>query len=195
MTVGAVAPSGTALAHKVTAPIARTGDPVVVELGPGTGAFTSAIQQRLGGRGHHIAVEINERFAQRLAERFPSVEVVTADARHLADLLADRGHRHADAIVSGLPWAAFAPDRQDDVLRSAVVALSPLGAFTTFAYPHMSWAAPARRLRRSLETEFEEVVQGRVVWANLPPAFVYHCRRPAPPTEIQCPQLARPATG
>lgn len=184
LTVGAVAPSGAALARTVTASIPRTGAPVVVELGAGTGAFTRVIQDRLGGRGHHIAVEINERFTRPLAARFPGVDVVAGDARHLADLLAERGHRHADVIVSGLPWAAFAPARQGDVLRSAVEALSPQGAFTTFAYAHMRWAAPARRLRRSLETYFEEVVPGRMVWANVPPAFVYHCRRPAAGTKI-----------
>lgn len=184
MTVGAVVPSGTALARAITAPIARTGAPVIVELGAGTGAFTSVIQQRLGGRGHHVAVEINERFARRLAARFPAVDVVAGDARDLTGLLAERGHRDADVIVSGLPWAAFTPARQDDLLRAVVGALSPQGAFTTFAYTHLRWAAPARRLRRSLQEAFEEVVVGRNIWANMPPAFVYHCRRPAAGTDV-----------
>jgi phosphatidylethanolamine/phosphatidyl-N-methylethanolamine N-methyltransferase len=110
-TVAAVAPSGEPLAELVTAPVPRCGDPVIVELGPGTGAFTAAIQRRLGGRGHHLAVEVNERFARPLAVRFPHVDVAVADARDLRDLLAQRGHRHADVIVSGLPWAARSPTR------------------------------------------------------------------------------------
>ena len=36
-------------------------------------------------------------------------------------------------------------------------------------------------LRRSLGTRFDEVVAGRTVWANVPPAFVYFCRRPRVP--------------
>lgn len=59
LTVGAIAPSGAALARVATAAVPRTGSPVVVELGPGTGAFTGAIQRRLAGRGLHIAVEVN----------------------------------------------------------------------------------------------------------------------------------------
>ncbi|WP_432832052.1 class I SAM-dependent methyltransferase [Dactylosporangium sp. CA-092794] len=177
-TVAAVTPSGRRLAEVVTAPVPRTGAPLVVELGPGTGAFTAEIQRRLAGRGRHLAIEINERFAGRLAARFPEVDVAVADARGLRDVLARRGHRHADVIVSGLPWAAFTPGRQDDLLDAVVAGLAPHGAFTTFAYTHTRWAPPARRLRRTLRARFEEVVLGRTVWANMPPAFVYSCRRP-----------------
>lgn len=85
---------------------------------------------------------------------------------------------HADVIVSGLPWAAFAAAQQDDLLGAVTGALAPGGVFTTFAYTHTRWVRPARRLRRSLAARFEEVVPARTVWANLPPAFVYFCRRP-----------------
>ncbi|GAA4575573.1 class I SAM-dependent methyltransferase [Planotetraspora kaengkrachanensis] len=178
MTVGAVAPSGPALAMAATAVVPRTGSPVVVELGPGTGAFTGAIQRRLAGRGRHIAVEINPRFAWRLAELHPAVDVVTADAAGLATVLTQRGLNEADVVVSGLPWAAFSEKRQRDVLSSVSAALPPHGVFTTFAYVHARWAPPARVLLRSLRSRFDEVVVSRTVWANLPPALVYYCRRP-----------------
>ncbi|GII32449.1 class I SAM-dependent methyltransferase [Planotetraspora mira] len=178
MTVGAVAPSGPALAMAATAVVPRTGSPVVVELGPGTGAFTGAIQRRLAGRGRHIAVEINPRFAWRLAELHPAVDVVTADAAGLATVLTQRGLNEADVVVSGLPWAAFTENRQRDVLSSVSAALPSHGVFTTFAYVHARWAPPARTLLRSLRSRFDEVVVSRTVWANLPPALVYYCRRP-----------------
>ncbi|MFI7433390.1 class I SAM-dependent methyltransferase [Micromonospora haikouensis] len=175
-TVAAVAPSGGPLADLVTAPVPDAGEPLVVELGPG--AFTAAIQRRLAGRGHHLAVEVNERFAGLLADRYPGVDVAVADARDLGAVLAQRGHRRADVIVSGLPWAAFAGGQQDELLHAVTDALAPDGAFTTFGYTLARWAPPARRLRRALGDRFEEVVTGRTVWANLPPAFVYFCRRP-----------------
>ncbi|MEU0568753.1 methyltransferase domain-containing protein [Nonomuraea sp. NPDC005983] len=178
LTVGAVAPSGEPLADLVTAPVPRNGAPLVVELGPGTGAFTAAIQRRLDGRGHHLAVEVNERFAQRLATRFPQVDVAVADARELREVLAARGHHRADVIVSGLPWAAFAASTQRDLLGAVTDVLAPDGVFTTFAYTYTRWAPSARRLRKSLAGRFEEVVVSRTVWANLPPAFAYICRRP-----------------
>ena len=181
LTVAAVAPSGEPLADLVTTPVPQDGAPLVVELGPGTGAFTAAIQRRLAGRGHHLGVEVNQRFADVLGTRFPQIDIAVADARDLREVLAERGHRHADVIVSGLPWAAFAERQQDDLLSAVTDSLAPGGAFTTFGYTFSRWVPAARRLRRSLDARFEEVVTGRTVWANVPPAFVYFCRRPRVP--------------
>jgi phosphatidylethanolamine/phosphatidyl-N-methylethanolamine N-methyltransferase len=164
--VGAIAPSSGTLARLASAPVPTTGDIVVVELGAGTGAFTGQIQQRLAGRGRHIAIEINERFAILLATRYPIVDVALANAADLEVVLASRGLPHADVIVSGLPWAAFAEREQRDMLSGV----------------HARWAPPARRLQHALESRFDEVVVGRTVWGNLPPALVYHCRRPGPVT-------------
>ncbi|MEU9888936.1 hypothetical protein [Sphaerisporangium sp. NPDC051011] len=36
-------------------------------------------------------------------------------------------------------------------------------------------------MRQSLNLRFEEVVVSRTLWANVPPAFVYFCRRPRVP--------------
>ncbi|MBB2946660.1 phospholipid N-methyltransferase [Actinoplanes lutulentus] len=181
MTVAAVAPSSPALAEVVTSTVPRTGSPVVVELGPGTGPFTAAIQERLAGRGRHLAVELNPRFAEQLATRYPAVDVVTANAAGLGAVLAGRGIQHTDVVVSGLPWAAFGEEQQGDMLSGVADVLGPHGVFTTFAYVHARWSPPARRLLRSLRSRFDEVVISRTVWANVPPALVYVCRRPIPP--------------
>ncbi|MFJ4467096.1 class I SAM-dependent methyltransferase [Streptomyces sp. NPDC089424] len=186
LTVGAVAPSGRALAEVAAASVpSGAGEPVVVELGPGTGAFTAVIQRRLGGRGRHVAVELNARFAARLALAHGGVDVVRADARDLPAVLAERGLSGADVVVSGLPWAAFSSREQGDVLQAVTEVLPADGVFTTFAYVHARWMAPARRLSRALHARFDEVVVGRTVWGNLPPALVYHCRRPVPASVLR----------
>jgi len=177
-TVGAVAPSSRRLAEAVASPIPHRGDPVIVELGPGTGAFTAEIQRRLGGRGHHLAVEINPKLAEFLAARNPGVDVVVDDAARLPQLLRERGLPQADAIVSGLPWAAFSEETQARLLGAVTEIMGPHTAFTTFAYSFAKRLPPARRFRRRLVDTFEEVVTGRTVWGNVPPAFVYHARRP-----------------
>ncbi|SER33143.1 Phospholipid N-methyltransferase [Lentzea xinjiangensis] len=179
--VAAVTPSGAQLAELITTPVPCEGDPLVVELGPGTGAFTAAVQHRLAGRGHHVAVEVNGRFAELLAAKYPAVDIAVADALDLGEVLAQRGHRRADVIVSGLPWAAFTESRQDRLMDAVTGALAPDGVFTTFGYTFARWASPARRLQGLLADRFEEVVTGRTVWANLPPAFVHFCRRPRVP--------------
>ncbi|GAA2211507.1 methyltransferase domain-containing protein [Nonomuraea monospora] len=176
--IGALAPSSRHLAAAVCAPVPEKGEPIVVELGPGTGPFTAEIQQRLSGRGHHLAVELNEPMARLLAERFPKVDVANEDATRLSDLLADRGLRMADVVVSGLPWAAFPGQLQRDLLGAVTGAMSPGAAFTTFSYIHAIPLSSARRFRALLAERFEEVVPGRTVWRNTPPAFVFHARRP-----------------
>lgn len=183
LATGAIAPSSRHLAVAVTAPIPERGDPVVVELGPGTGPFTAEIQRRLGGRGRHIAVEINPLLARHLAERHPQVELVVDDVARLPKLLADRGVPAADVIVSGLPWAAFSAGVQAELLHAVLRAMRPDGAFTTFSYAHTRPLGPAIRFRHRLRDAFEEVVPGRTIWRNLPPAFVYHARRPRPVPE------------
>jgi phosphatidylethanolamine/phosphatidyl-N-methylethanolamine N-methyltransferase len=174
-----VAPSSQALAAAMVLPLPVTGAPVVVELGPGTGAFTRAIQERTGGRARHVAVELNARWAQLLAERHPEVDVVQADARELPRLLADRGIPAADAVVSGLPWVAYSPGADGRGLHALITeALAPDGVFTQFGYTWTRWAPPARRQLADLRAHFAEVTTSRTVWRNLPPAIVHEARRP-----------------
>jgi phospholipid N-methyltransferase len=84
----------------------------------------------------------------------------------------------ADLIVSGLPWVAFPVQVQEALPDSIGTVLAPVGVFTTFGYAWVRGSSPARRFRRLLGRRFEEVVAGRTVIANVPPAFVYHARRP-----------------
>ncbi|GAA1198957.1 methyltransferase domain-containing protein [Pseudonocardia alaniniphila] len=179
LNTAAVAPSSAALAAGMTAPLATTGDPVVVELGPGTGAFTRAIQERTGGRVRHIAVELNPGWAQLLRERHPEVDVVLGDARELPALLADRGITAVDGVVSGLPWVAYSPGPDGRGLHAVITdALAPGGVFTQFAYTWTRWAPPARRQLADLRAHFGEVTITPAVWRNLPPAVVYVARKP-----------------
>ncbi len=178
--IGAIAPSSQRLAAAVCAPLPERGEPTVVELGPGTGPFTQEIQRRLAGRGHHLAVELNGPMAKILAERFPKVDVVQGDAAELPRLLTERGLHQADVVVSGLPWAAFPDGLQRGLLSAVTSVMNPSGAFTTFSYIHAIPLARARRFRALLTDRFEEVVAGRTVWRNAPPAFVFHARRPRP---------------
>jgi phosphatidylethanolamine/phosphatidyl-N-methylethanolamine N-methyltransferase len=172
-----VVPSSPALARQMVAALPRTGDPVVVELGPGTGVFTGAIVHGLAGRGRLVAVERNPVMAGHLSRRFPDVEVVCGSAAELSAVLSARGISAVDLVVSGLPWSAFSEPVVDDVAR----ALSRDGAFTQFSYAWTRWAPPARRRHAELCAAFDEVLVTRTIWQNFPPAFVYVARRPKRP--------------
>ena len=83
-----------------------------------------------------------------------------------------------DAVICGLPWALFDDALQAEILAEISRAIGTTGAFTTFAYLHGMALGAARRFRLTLRETFEEVLVSATVWRNVPPAFVYVCRRP-----------------
>lgn len=175
---GAVAPSSRRLGAAMVEPIPSSSPARVVELGPGSGAVSGLIERRMAGQGRQLAVEVNPTFAARLAHRHPGLEVVQADARHLPALLASRGFGDVDVVVSSLPWAAFDRSVQAELMAAVSSVMSAQGVFVTFGYSLSRWTPPARRFRQLLHSEFDEVVIGRTIRLNIPPAFVYYARRP-----------------
>lgn len=177
-TMGAVTPSSERLAGVLASIVPRSGRPVVVELGPGTGAVSRVIAARLPDGGRHLAVELDADMVSYLRRTHTYLDVVHGDARHLAGLLAEREIDRVDAVICGLPWALFDDATQQAVLGEVSRVIGETGAFTTFAYLHGMTLAAARRFRRTLRESFEEVLVSATVWRNVPPAFVYVCRRP-----------------
>lgn len=178
--VGAVWPSSSRLSTKLARVAPGHGAPVVVELGPGTGAVTAEVVRRLAPDGRHLAVELDPAMARYLQGRHPGVEVVNGDAAKLTELLAERDVTRVDAVISGLPWSLFDRTTQRAILHQVVEVTGGTGAFATFAYSHTLPMASARRFRATLQETFDEVVMTRTVWRNVPPAFCYLCRRPRP---------------
>lgn len=176
--VGAVVPSSSRLAARLAAVVSQVDEPVVVELGPGTGPATAAIEQRMAGRGRHVAVELDPVLAQHLRAEYANVDVLVGDAAELERLLAEHNVPRADVVVSGLPWALIDADTQRAIIEATARSLSPGGSFTTLAYLHALPMSRARRFRTLLGEVFDEVLTTRTVWWNLPPAVTYVCRRP-----------------
>ena len=179
MLTGAVAASSPALARLMTDGIGLEQARTVVELGPGTGVFTDAIRRRLTPGTLILAIEINGHLAERLADRYRGqpVEVVHGSAADVARLV----HGPVDAVVSGLPWTVMAEPVRLRILDAVTAVLAPTGVFTTFAYAHAAWTPPGRRFAGELKQRFGITGTSRLVWRNLPPAFVH--RATAPRTE------------
>ncbi|WP_240157236.1 class I SAM-dependent methyltransferase [Pseudonocardia broussonetiae] len=172
--VATLTASSDALVAAMLAPLELDGDPVVVELGAGTGRVTDALARALGGRGRHVAVELNPALAARLAARHPGVTVVPGDAGDLPALLRGLGIERVDAVSSLLPWVAWAAA---PIARRAGAVLAPGGTFTQVSLLPTAWMPPARRQLAALRAEFGAVTVGGPVWGNLPPARVLVARR------------------
>jgi phosphatidylethanolamine/phosphatidyl-N-methylethanolamine N-methyltransferase len=174
LTVGAVWPSSRALSRVVAESCEIPPGGTVVELGPGTGAFTGLLLKRLNGRGRLLAMEINQASATMLQRRFPRCEVINDSAENLPRHL---DGRRADCIVSGLAWGNMLPGTQSRIFRAILKSLAPRGQFVAFAYVHAAWFPTSWWFRRRLLQHFERVDTTPIVWRNLPPAFVFRCSR------------------
>ena len=112
-----------------------------------------------------------------MRRRFPDLDLVHGSVEGLPAIVEARGVTAVDCIISGLPWASFDSDLQKKIMTGVTTSLREGGTFATFAYLHGFLLPAAWRFRRSLQDTFSEVRQSKVVWWNLPPAFVYRCRK------------------
>lgn len=174
---GAIASSSQGLADLITDFASLDQARIVIELGPGTGVFTEKILEKMRKNGIFFALEINPRFVAATRRRCPQCRVFHDSAAHTRNHLNDLGVQHCDAVVSGLPWAAFPERVQDEILDAVVDALKPGGTFVTFAYLHGVLLERGKMFRRKLYSRFTQIERTPTVWRNMPPAFVYRAIR------------------
>ncbi|MEC5125971.1 methyltransferase domain-containing protein [Verrucomicrobiales bacterium BCK34] len=173
--VGALTPSGDKLADAMVEWIDWSSVESVVEFGPGTGVFTEKILTRLQPGSKFFAVEQDEHLADITRARCPGAMVYNDCVSNISTLCRNEGIEKVDAVISGLPWAVFSPELQEELIGEMKSVLKPGGKFVTFAYLQGMLLPAAQRFRQLLNNEFEEVHQSRVIWSNVPPAFVYRC--------------------
>jgi phospholipid N-methyltransferase len=190
-TTGAVLPSGRALARALTRFV--DGKPErpkrILEVGPGTGAVTTVLVERLGQHDRLDLVELNDRFVQRLGQRFerePAFQAVGERCRVLHQSVeqvpADEPY---DLLISGLPLNNFDVDLVERILETFGRLLRPGGTLSFFEYMAVR---PARAVvsSRAERVRLQGIGQalGRLlsageirrdwIWPNVPPAWVHH---------------------
>jgi len=150
---------------------------VAVEYGPGKGAITREILQRLRRRTTFFAIELNASFAASFRTALPDVRLHEESVENIAGICAERGVTKIDCVISGLPWATFSDEQQDRYLDEMLKKMPPGAQFVSFAYLVGLPFASGRRFRRCLDNHFTSVETSEIVWKNLPPAVVYRCRK------------------
>jgi phosphatidylethanolamine/phosphatidyl-N-methylethanolamine N-methyltransferase len=176
--IGAIAPSSEWLAKAMTEAEWVDDAQTVVELGPGLGSVTAAIQERMSRNGGlFFALEINESMCDRLRHRFPGARVYCDSATELRKYLDQHGRTHADCIISSIPWAALEENLQHELMAAILANLRPGGWFITFMYVTSMMLPASKRFRERLEKNFGDVTASPVIWRNIPPAFVFRCRK------------------
>jgi phosphatidylethanolamine/phosphatidyl-N-methylethanolamine N-methyltransferase len=167
--MGAVMPSGRVLARTMAQYVDIDSAGPVVELGPGTGAITSALIERGVDQKRLVLVEYNPGFCALLRDRYPHAKVVQGDAYTLRDSLRNVLGAPASAVVSGLPLVTKPMLTRLKLIRDAFLALAPGAPFVQFTY---SVAPPIPKSLPGVSTEASERI-----WMNLPPARVWVYRK------------------
>jgi phosphatidylethanolamine/phosphatidyl-N-methylethanolamine N-methyltransferase len=164
LAMGALAPSGKALAKLMARDVGAGAR--VLELGAGTGTVTEALLANGVAPADLYLVERDRQFVKILQRRFPRCHVVAADALELHSPCGPEGS--FDFVVSGLPLLCFSPDKRYRILQRALQLLKPHGQMHQFTY---AGRCPIDKDLRSL-LRVNSTLLG-IAPLNLPPAFVY----------------------
>ena len=171
--VGAIAPSGPALAELIACGVTRSSGPVI-ELGAGTGVFTRALLGR-GVREEDLTlVEYRPDFVRLLRERFPKARVLRMDATRLRQFQLFE-NAPVGAVVSGLPLVNMQRRQIAAILAGAFSYIRPGGSLYQFTY--CPWCPVPRSFLARLGLQATSI--GRAL-LNFPPATVYQISRQMP---------------
>ena len=171
ITIASVWPSSRALSRATIREIDWQTVKVVVELGAGTGPITDQIVRKVQSHTRLIVIERDADFVRILQRRFSAhenVEIVHSDVRNLDAILKQRGIKHVDAFISGLPTPTLPRPVRNRMLASVKRYLVDGGVFsniTEIPFWYMNYYRAVFK-----DVSFELVVR------NMPPAGVYHCR-------------------
>ncbi len=179
--VGAFSRMSAAVGRAASAPLASIPAPRrVLEAGPGTGALTRAILERLAPGDRLDLYEVNATFARLLRARFASATVFERDVETL-----DESARY-DLVVSSLPLMNFEPEKVRRILDLYAARLAPGGTIVSVDYwgkelrPLVSGAAERARMREVLRVTRafldRHEHENRIVPWNFPPACVRYVR-------------------
>lgn len=175
-TVGSVVPSSNKLAEMMVDGLPRRLPGTIVELGPGTGSFTSLVAERLALDARYVGVELNANFHELLEDRFAAhdrMRFARGSAELLGDHLREAGVSRADTVISGLPLILMSRPAIRQIVDQVADVLQPGGMFRTFSYVHSYNMRNTVFLREVLKERFDSFSIETPVWQNFPPALVY----------------------
>ncbi|HPA45847.1 MAG TPA: methyltransferase domain-containing protein [bacterium] len=189
---GAVTPSSRALACAMTEGLESTDTPrVLLEVGPGTGAFTRQILSKLGPEDELHLCEINGELLDYLRKEIESDRTLPnckdRIVYHNCPVQELDGDLRVHHIVSGLPFNNFPPSLVKEILETYQERLLPGGTLRFFEYLAIRDIKIhfVNREERTRLLDIERVLCGfcgrhdatkKVVWLNLPPAIAWRLR-------------------
>ncbi|MFC9708944.1 class I SAM-dependent methyltransferase [Paenibacillus sp. NPDC056933] len=165
--VGSIIPSSRFLASRMVGHAPWPEAKAVAELGAGTGAITQRIRQQVQDSTKVLLFEMDEIMRNNLKVAYPSFSCYP-NAAHLVESMKQEGVQQLDFIFSGLPFFNFEPELRNTLVDQIYKALQPGGLFIAFQY--------SLQMKKLLSEHFIiETIDFEPL--NVPPAFVYVCRK------------------
>jgi len=165
--VGSIVPSSRFLANKMVNQAPWLEVKAVAELGSGTGAITRYIHQQAQDSTQVLLFEMNETMRNNLKTEYPTSPCYP-DASRLVESMKQEGIQQLDCVFSGLPFFNFDSELRNTLIDQIYKALKPQGLFIAFQY--------SLQMKRTLSEKFI-IEKIDIVPLNIPPAFVYVCRK------------------
>jgi phosphatidylethanolamine/phosphatidyl-N-methylethanolamine N-methyltransferase len=190
-TTGAVMPSGRALGSALSRYVGTGAPQAILEAGPGTGAVTGQIIERMRSEDQLWMVELNPTFAAHMRGAFterPSFRAAAERCHLVEGTVQGLGRERAfDVVVSGLPFNNFSPEDVGAIFKAYATLLKPGGILSFFQYILIRNAkatisvGPERKRLNEVGAVVDGVLGEREflrewVWPNVPPAWVHHLR-------------------
>lgn len=148
---------------------------VVLELGPGAGAVTKPLLEKINADCKYVGIELNSSLVKYLHNNYPDRDFLEGSAELATEVAAKYGP--VDAIVSSLPWTVFPHELQEKIVTNVHEALKDGGIFVTYVCLNASIYPAAKTFKSLIFDNFSEVKKSPVEWRNVPPAFVYSCTK------------------
>lgn len=171
--VGALMPSSPALARAMVDGLDLKPNQTVLELGPGTGSLTHALNAKLPHAQAYLGIERDPHFVSLLQKRFPHLRFVVGDAANALHISNEHIEGQIKYIISGLPFATLPTQVRSAILENLTHLLTPGSVFRTFQYLHASRIPQATAFRQFMNERYGSAKRSPIVLKNIPPAFTY----------------------
>ena len=109
--------------------------------------------------------------------RCPSANVYHDTAENLKLYLNKHGKETCDCVISTLPWTLFDKELQERILNAIWDALPEGGEFLTVTYTFAPFLPSGMRFKKLIRKRFAHVTRTKPIWKNLPPVYVYYCKK------------------
>lgn len=167
--IGAFLPSSRYLAEKMISEVAFEHANLIIEYGPGTGAFTNVILKNRNQNTQVMLIESDQYFYSLLKRKYRNIEnlvIINGSAENIDQFVKSSGSQRIDYIISGLPFTSLPKKVSDEILGKTKRMLGEKGRFITFQYSIY---------KQAYFKEFFKKVDVKREYRNVPPAFILSC--------------------